>query len=247
MPIFTEDGLDPRMLVEACVAAGCKVIEYTFRKRDAATMIPWIRQNYPDLFILVGSILDSPDLITTSRRYHPQLLSVDDLAEIGVDGFISMLGLRPETVKQYSNSHLLIIPCHSMGEAYHSLTEGAHFIKLIGPDLDLVKLCRNVACFDSMPIFVTGGMSLDRIAPTVESGAVLVGSGFQIILEGMDSDPRPDAVAEAIRARIEKVRETRASVWPALAEVEETDGHTWLNALPHHHPFQDMVEDGTAS
>jgi len=40
IPIFTEDGFDSRMLIDACVAAGLKGIEYTLRKRDADTMIP---------------------------------------------------------------------------------------------------------------------------------------------------------------------------------------------------------------
>jgi hypothetical protein len=44
MPIFCSDAFDSKAQVEACVAAGCTVIEYTLRKSDAREMIPWIRR-----------------------------------------------------------------------------------------------------------------------------------------------------------------------------------------------------------
>ena len=39
LPIFVQDHFDTKTLVEACVQAGCKCIEYTLRRADADEMI----------------------------------------------------------------------------------------------------------------------------------------------------------------------------------------------------------------
>jgi hypothetical protein len=97
-PIFCRDEFDSRRQVEACAAAGCKGIEYTLRKADAREMIPWVRKNYPNLFLIVGSTIDSDKIIRSQRRKFSQLMTLEEISQFGVDGFISMLGWSEKTI-----------------------------------------------------------------------------------------------------------------------------------------------------
>ncbi len=64
IPIFVRDHIpDSKKLIEGCLEAGMRVIEYTQRQLDAPTMIPCIRKNYPDIYLLVGSTLDDDAII----------------------------------------------------------------------------------------------------------------------------------------------------------------------------------------
>jgi 2-keto-3-deoxy-6-phosphogluconate aldolase len=46
LPIFVKDDFQTRTLVEGCVEAGMKVIEYTLRREDAREAIPWIQETW---------------------------------------------------------------------------------------------------------------------------------------------------------------------------------------------------------
>jgi 2-keto-3-deoxy-6-phosphogluconate aldolase len=241
LPIFTEDGFDSRRLVEACALAGCKAIEYTLRRRDARVMIPWIRDNDPELSILVGSTLEGTSIVERARLNYPQLLTLDELDSIGVNGFVSMVGLRPETIKRYSSSHVIIAPASTILEAFCAVEAGAHFVKLVGPELNLVRRCRVDAAFDFCPILVTGGMNLERIPEAVEAGTVLIGSGFDVILKEAPHNVSTRHVAELLRRYVETTCQARYRKWPKLAQARDSDFATWLLTLPHHHPFQSHV------
>lgn len=101
MPIFVDDSFDTLMLVEACVSAGFAAIEYTLRRKDANTMIPLIKERYPDLAVLVGSTLDDDGMVERMRNRHPQLLTLDELDSIGVDGFVSQLSWSERSIRKY--------------------------------------------------------------------------------------------------------------------------------------------------
>jgi 2-keto-3-deoxy-6-phosphogluconate aldolase len=237
LPIFTQNDYDSKALVEACVLAGCRGIEYTLRRRDAHIMIPWIREHYPDLCLLIGSTLDSESLVQQARTRHPQLLTMKELGSIGVDGFVSMVGFRPETLNRYSSTHLMIAPVSTMYEAYCAIEAGAHFVKVAGTQLELVKYLRGDATFGFCPIMVTGGMTMDRIPTAVEAGAVLIGSGFELLLQGLPVDSSARQAANALAPFLDATHKARDKKWPALAKARDGDFNTWLAALPHHHPF----------
>jgi 2-keto-3-deoxy-6-phosphogluconate aldolase len=237
LPIFTDDAFDSRLLVEACVLAGCRTIEYTLRRRDAHIMIPWIRQQYPDLRLLVGSTLDGDPLVHHARILHPQLLALDELAEIGVDGFVSFVGFRPETIARYASSQLIIAPVSTMSEAHIAITAGAHFTKVIGPNLNLVSTLRNDATFGFCPIMVTGGMTLERIPEATQAGAVLCGAGFDLILNGASLVSSAQHVAEILAKYIDTTQRARDLKWPELARNRDADFASWAAALPHYHPL----------
>ena len=242
VPIFVDDPFDSRGLVEASLAAGAKGIEYTLRRRDAHKMIPWIREHYPDLFLLVGSTIEDDDILLNARKRHPQLLTIAELNDMGVDGFVSMIGWSPETISKYSATRLIIPAAATVNEAFFQVKAGAHFVKLLGPDIDLVKKCRHDASFDYCPILVTGGMTPERLPDAIAAGAVIIGSGFDLILKGLPADVGVDQVTQRLVCYLDAVRHARAQKWPELERMTGTDGNTWLDCLPHYHPFRTEVD-----
>lgn len=246
IPLFVRDDRDSHLLIEACVEAGCRVIEYTQRRSDAHTMIPWIRRRFPQLHILVGSTLDDDGIVRQARRRHPQLRTLPELADMGVDGFVSLVGWKPESIQKYAAGHLVIPAAMTVNEAYQQFAAGAHFIKLFGPDVNLARLCRNPATFEFCPVFITGGMTPERIPDAVAAGVVAVGSGFDLMLRDMTGPDSAANIAEVIRHYIEVTRAAKHKTWPSLAAAEGQDRRVWLDALPHNHPFDDASVTGGA-
>lgn len=237
IPIFVKDEFDTRTLVEACVAAGMQGIEYTLRREDAREMIPWIRENYPDLYLLVGSTLDDERIVRKMRRKHSQLMTVAEVADLGVDGFVSMLGWRLETIEKYSPTHIVIPTAMTVTEALQQVGAGAHLVKALGSDLDFVKRCRLGAAFDYCPLFVTGGMTPERMPEAMEAGAAMTASGFDLILKGQPCDISVTGVARELTTYLDATRRAREAAWPEMMAATDADRQTWLDALPHYHPF----------
>jgi len=237
VPIFVNDNRDSHLLVEACVEAGCRVIECTQRRKDVTTLIPWIRRQFPQLHVLAGSTLDDDTIVRQTRRRHPQVRTLDELADMGVDGFVSLVGWQPNRIGKYAATHLVIPAAMTVNEAYQQSVAGAHFIKLIGPELDLVRLCRNEAAFGFCPLFVTGGMTTERIPEAMAAGVMVVGSGFDLMLKGRPTALLAKDVAEIIRTYLNVAREAKRKAWPAFTRAEGAELRTWLDALPHNYPF----------
>lgn len=236
-PIFCKDGFNSKRQVEACVAAGCKGIEYTLRKPDAREMIPWIRKNYPDLYLLVGSTVDSDAVVARQRCKHPQLMTVAEVADIGVDGFVSMLGWSDESLRKYSATHIIAPTAMTVREALLQTDCGAHFQKLLGSDLDFVRRCRGGAAFDYCPILVTGGQTPETMGATFQAGAVMVGTGFDLTMKGLDADASVEQITEIVKTYVAAAKQARAAAWPELAAADGGPKQAWLDALPHYHPF----------
>lgn len=237
MPIFCLDDYDSKSEVEACVAAGCTVIEYTLHKPDAREMIPWIRKHYPDLLLLVGSTLDSEKIIGQMRRRHPQLMSIDEVADMDVDGFVSMINWTEASVRKYAASHVICPTAMTVGEALNMMEWGASFIKMMGNDMPFIKRSRGAAAFDYLPILVTGGQTLETLPLSFEAGAVSVGSGFNLTLKGESAAVGTERIAEITHAYVECAQAARARYFPELAAADGASREQWLAALPHFHPF----------
>lgn len=241
VPIFVENGPDPKMLIEACIQADIRCIEYTLRCPDADKMIPWIRQNYPDLYLLVGSTLDNDDIIRKAKVRHPQLLTLSELAEMGVDGFVSMVGWKLENIEKYSSTHI-VCPCaETVREAFLQLGAGSHFIKVLGPSLEFVKNCRKGPTFGACPIMITSGMNLEKIDAAVAAGAVIIGTGFDLLLNNQFSNISCRQVTDILKQYCQTVKESRAKYFPEMGEAIGRDAETWLNSLPHIHPFEKRI------
>jgi 2-keto-3-deoxy-6-phosphogluconate aldolase len=239
IPIFVDDELDSKMLVEACIEAGFLGIEYTLRRRDAHKIIPWIRKHYPDLFLLVGSTLDNDSIVRHARlRDHEQIMTLDELTDIGVDGFVSMHGFSEKTFHKFSQSHILIPAAMTLNEALRQFIAGAHFIKVLGPDLSLLRLCRSGPTFNYCPLMITGGMDIQRIPEAIQAGAVLIGSGFDLMLNNPElKSLSKKKIIDILKQYRITTTEAIDSTFPELASLRKAKDIDWLNALPHQHPF----------
>jgi len=176
-----------------------KCIEYTLRRQDAPEMIPWIRKNFPDLYVFVGSTLDDDRIIAGMCHRHPQLLTIAQLAKLDVHGFVSMIGWSFQSLQQHSDRYVIAPLAMTVTEAFQQVAAGAHFIKVTGPDLSMVKRCRADAAFEYCPVFVTGGMTPERIPSAIEAGAVLIGTGFDVTLQDHEKDITNDEVAQVMQ------------------------------------------------
>ncbi len=238
LPTFVKDHIpDSKKLIEGCLEAGVRVIEYTLRRPDANTMIPWIRENYPDLYILVGSTLDNAAIVEKQRVKFPQLLTLEELDAMEVDGFVSLVGFSENSMKQYHTRRIMIPAVSTLEEAFSKVAAGAHFVKVPGSDPDLIKSYRWEPAFDYCPLFATGGLTLDRIPIAVEAGAVIASTGFNLVLKACSADVSVKEIAAIIRQYMETAQSAKRATWPELAKVADADNQTWLNALPHYHPF----------
>jgi 2-keto-3-deoxy-6-phosphogluconate aldolase len=237
LPIFTADDFDSKPLVEATLAAGCRVVEYTLRRRDAHEMIPWIRKNYPGVVLLVGSALDDDAIVRQMRVTRPQLRTLDELAELGVDGFVSPLGWKPENIRRFAATHVVIPAVMTPSEAYLAVGTGAHFVKLMGPDLGTLRQCRMEAMHGYCPIMLTGGQSFDRIPDSIAAGALVIGTGFDLMLGTRGGDVPMRSVTETVAKYLKVTQSARALNAPATVPAAGISDASWLASLTHAHPM----------
>ena len=237
LPIFVQDHFDTKTLVEACVQAGCKCIEYTLRRADADEMIPWIVQNYPDLHVFVGSTIDNNKIVNKLKEKHKQLLTIAELDKMGAHGFVSMMGWSLESITKYSSRCIIIPAAMTMTEALQQTGAGAHFIKMLGTDLDFAKRCRAAPTFDFCPIMITGGMTLERMKDGFAAGAMIIGSGFDLILKDQPNDISCSDISAKLKAYVDTAKATRSQIYPQLADTQNLTTDQWLKVLPHYHCF----------
>ena len=114
---------------------------------------------------------------------------------------------------------------------------------ILGSDISLVKRCRAEPAFDYCPIFVTGGQNPETIPDTIAAGSLLIGSGFDLILKGMQDDVTCDQVTERLKIYLDVTKDSRAKYWPETVSDSILNNSEWLNNLSHYHPFtQDTGE-----
>lgn len=237
MPIFVEDGRDARIEVESCVAAGMKAIEFTLRRSDSRELIPWIRKNYPDLTLLIGSNIPDEKILKNRRNTYPQLMTLEEVVDLDVHGLISLLPWPPELIEKYSKTHL-VFPCAAThSEAFMQIRAGAHMAKVIGPGMDVIKLCHLGASFEYCPIFVTGGQTLEIIPQSLAAGAICVAAGFDATLKDMGTDIKVDEVSDRMREYLEITHKARTEIYPTYTANINANDKQWLKSLPHYHPF----------
>ena len=242
VPIFVKDDYCTETLLKGCELAGFKALEYTLRREDAKQVIPTLRGRYPHHAIIVGSTLDSDTMVKHMAKRFPQLMTIDEIHNHQVDGFVSMLGWSLSKIRQYCGTHLVMVTASTTTEALLQADAGAQFIKFDGGRLDFVKACRAQATFDFCPVFVTGGMTVERIPEAVEAGAVLVGSGFDLTLKGIQpGELTPEMVCERLLSHQKAVLDARARVFPSLAGLAGLTDREFFDRLPHYHPFGDLA------
>lgn len=184
LPILVADGVDALFEVEAAVNAGFQAVEFTLRRPDARQMIPEIRKRFPDILLLVGSVLDSPAVVKNLRRHHPQLMLPEELADCGVDGLISMLDFSDDTIGKYQDDMLLIPAAATPAEGLRLFEKGVHFIKVVTPYQATVNSLTAAPSFNFAPLLVTGGMNPETIPAMVARKIPLIASGFEVVANG---------------------------------------------------------------
>lgn len=242
VPIFVSDRLDAVILAEAAVRAGAKAVEITCRRERIVDDIRRVRKAFPELLVFTGSVVDDGPMAEFLRSRRPEVPSLAELLDLDIDGFVSALPLSPETIARLSRTHLVIPGVETVSEAVRAVEAGAHFAKfftavLIG-EHRRVALVMSAALHRLLPIFVTGGVTLEKIEPYVEAGAALLGSGWDVILGGRYREllekPGPEELADALRRYLDAVSGVRARHQPGLGGDTPAE---YLAKIPHYHPF----------
>jgi 2-keto-3-deoxy-6-phosphogluconate aldolase len=236
IPIFPYDNNDSMMLLDACMEVGVKCVEYTLRRKDTNKMIPFIKEKFPDIHLLVGSTIPDDKMAQALKKNNPQLMTLTELDKLNVDGFVSMIGYGSDIIKKYAQRRI-IIPCAmTITEAFQQMSAGAHFIKVTGPSLDMLKLCRASALFDFCPLFFTGGMTLQRIPEIVSAGAIAGGTGFDVLLSEFKK-PTLSQVKTVIKNYIKTFNDARKTANPGLFSDKGIGLEFNFDKLRHYCPF----------
>lgn len=226
VPIFVHDAFDARMLADAVVTAGSNVIEITCRRPNALAEIRAVRRAHPTLTILAGSVVDDGPLLNHLQRRQPNMPSIHALLEAGVDGIVSALPLGPATIERVSRTHLVMPGVETASEAVAVVGHGAQFAKLWTADLSggpaRVARLTCAATHGLLPLFVTGGVTVERVGGYINAGAAVVGSGWDVILGAdyqllqKDKAVDPVKLARACEVFFDAVTAARvdSSRWP---------------------------------
>ena len=234
IPIFVKDDLNTDILLEGCELAGLKVIEYTLRREDAAKVVKKLKDRYPDTVILMGSTIDSDEIVNERKTKYPQLMTMAELAPL-VDGFVSMLPYSDETLQKYSKTHICIPAAETSGEALRQVKAGAAVIKILGPDLTLAKRLHALPTFNYCPTYITGGMIPERMEEAFTAGNILAAAGFDVVLKGVTAeDITPERVAEKIKVFLDAAKAARAKACPQLQDTENLTDEEFLQRLPNY-------------
>ncbi len=234
IPIFVDDAFDTEILLEGCRMAELGTIEYTLRRKDADRVIPTLKHRFPDTVILMGSTIDSEEIVRERKSRFPQLMTLSELAPF-VDGFVSMLPYSDETLQTYKSTHLCIPTAESSGEALRQVKAGASIIKVLGPDLSLAKRLHALPTFNYCPTYVTGGITAERMEEAFAAGNILCATGFDVLLKGVKpSALTPELVAEKIRFYVDAAKEARGRICSTLKNTECLSDEDFRKVLPNY-------------
>lgn len=239
VPIFVRDDFSTEILLEGCRLSGIEFFEYTLRRKDAKEVIPTLKESCPWGHFTVGSTLDSEVIVHKLVAKYPQLMTCDELAEAGVDGFVSMLPMSSETIRKYADTHLILPGAQTTWDALRQLDAGAHFIKVLGNNLELVRALNAEPAFRFCPVFVTGGVRPETMGQVYVAGAVLTAAGFDVILKDTaPEDLTAELAAERIRWFVDEAKKARAAAFPELAGLEALSDEEFLDVMPNFCVFQ---------
>ncbi len=77
----------------------------------------------------------------------------------------------------------------------------------------------------------------DRITIAIDAGAVIKATGFDLTLKKCSAGVSVKEITAIIKHYMETAQNAQYTKWPELAKAADADNQTWLNALPHYHPF----------
>jgi 2-dehydro-3-deoxyphosphogluconate aldolase/(4S)-4-hydroxy-2-oxoglutarate aldolase len=247
IPIFVADELDAVMLAEASVAAGARVVEITCRRSNVVEDVRRVRRAFPEVRILVGSVVDDGPLLQFLQRRQRAFPGLDQLADLGADGFVSVLPLRASTIERFSKTHVMAPGVETATEAVAALEAGAHFVKFfyaygMGEERR-IQMVNGSAAHRLLPVFVTGGVTEKKIEPYLKAGAALLGAGWDVLLGQayLEDQGRIDMAAarDAIHRYMVATDQARQRCGRANTATEP---QAFLRQLSHYHPFSMQEE-----
>lgn len=244
MPICVGDRFDIHLLAEATLQAGGKAIEITCRRRAALKEIESVKRKYTDLLVAAGSVVDDGVLLQHLQRRQPEMPSIQQLLDAGVDGIVSALPLQLDTIARLSRTHLVIPGVETLTEAVQAIEHGAHMAKLFTADLtgaaDRVRRLTCAATHGLVPFFVTGGITESKIREYLHAGVTMLGSGWDILLgdEYSSLQDRPDVakLSASLRRFLEAFATHRVATQPVWREAAQLSDASLLERLSHYVP-----------
>ncbi|HPY77254.1 MAG TPA: bifunctional 4-hydroxy-2-oxoglutarate aldolase/2-dehydro-3-deoxy-phosphogluconate aldolase [Anaerohalosphaeraceae bacterium] len=206
VPVFYQaDAQTAIEIAAACADGGATCIEFTNRGDRAVRVFEeltgWRDKNRPEVILGVGSIVDAP----TAAMY----------IGLGADFVVGPL-LDEETARLCNSRKIPYMPgCGSVTEIHRAHLLGVEICKVFpggqvgGPDF--VKAVRGPCPWaELMP---TGGVSPTRESLTgwFNAGTACVGMGSKLITKQMVEAKDYAAVAQAVQAALQIIKEIRAS------------------------------------
>lgn len=176
------------------------------------------------------------------RQRRGDMPTLAELADLGVDGFVSAMPLSASTISHWSATHLLMPGIETPTEAVRAVEAGAHFAKFFtastsGADARIATVT-SAALHHLLPTFVTGGITRERIAPYVKARTALLGSGWDVLAadayQQLQDQPDTRELAARLSAFLDEMTRARQAHQPELLAA---DGTVSLDQIPHYHPF----------
>ncbi len=241
LPIFVGDSLDSVALADVCVDAGCKAVEITCRRPSVLEEIRDVKKKYPGLLVLAGSTVDNDRIVLHLKKYNFGMAALKELAEAGADGFVARLPFMPETFEKYGKDFILIPGVETVKEAYESLLYGAHFVKFCGIAPGRAAEINSAATHGIFPLFVTGGVTEEKIPLYVRAGVSLLAAGWDVMLGDIYEKQQADFCHETALARLREYMgaftRARREHLPCYDEIAGLGSDEYINSLKHYHLF----------
>lgn len=208
VPVFyNNDTATSKKIVQACVAGGATVVEFTNRGEAAPKifheLITWSRNELPDVIIGIGTILDA----TTAAQY------IDNGANFIVGPIYT-----PEIATLCTRKKIAYIPgCMTPSEIIAAEKTGANIIKVfpgstVGPEF--IKALRGPCPW--LKLMPSGGVEVTQpnISSWIQAGAAALNIGSNLIRKDLvkagDFTSMKDMVADCIRW-IQEARDRKAA------------------------------------
>lgn len=246
VPICVGDRFHIEVLADAVSKAGARVIEVTCRRPGVLREIMAVKKSFPELLVMAGSVVDDGPFLQHLQRRLPDMPSIRQLMEVGADGIVSALPLRCEMITAISPDCLVIPGVETATEAVQAIESGAHFAKLFTADLmggdRRVQRLTCAATHRLLPLFITGGITLEKIVGYLGAGAALLGSGWDIILgqryQDLQDRPNVGQLSAALKTFLQQFAESRTSISPGWKEGQLLDDAAFLMRQEHYVPAQ---------
>lgn len=194
---FHTDTETVHKVLDACYAGGARILEFTNRGDFAhevfSDLVKYTRQNYPDMMVGAGSIVDA----STTALY----------LQSGADFIVSPV-LNEEMAVICNRQNILWSPgCGTLTEIVKANELGADIVKIfpgshLGPGF--IKAVKGPCPW--VKLMPTGGVSQDNLSDWFKAGATCVGMGSKLIKKDLLQNHDFDALAEHIADTFELVQ-----------------------------------------